>query len=96
MTTKDQSAVTVTEADREKRAEIVKFLMDAIDRPCLPGDGPDERNDELERIIARHRIQALEDAAKVADEYVSGDYDESSVTTAIHIAGDIREMKTGS
>ena len=58
--------IEVTQADRELLIELISFDSETIDA-ILAGNA---FTWEVEQ-IARHRIAALEEAAKVADEYVA-------------------------
>ncbi len=93
MTTKEQSTVTVTGAD-------IRAAEDAMNEVRGYGVriGPGHF---MVQAFARHRIQALEDAAKVADEHAP---DEKLLTSAVNLAARvtahviataIRAMKTG-
>lgn len=51
-----QDMGVVTQADRDLRQAILIFLIKSMERPCSEGDMIDDRNDELDAIIARHRL----------------------------------------
>ncbi|MFC0684913.1 hypothetical protein [Novosphingobium clariflavum] len=78
------TGVEVTQADREALCQDILLSIPAY------------MHKSIFAAFAHHRHEAhsaaLEGAAKVADTWAAGDYDESSVTTAIHIAGDIRSL----
>lgn len=64
--------IEVTQADIELRKAILKCIVDTLDRPCTDGDMIDDRTDNLDRIIAAHRILATRtDATPVAVEMVA-------------------------
>lgn len=49
----------VEQCDRDLRTAILKHIVDALDRPCGPGDMIEDRQDALDRLIARHRTAAI-------------------------------------
>lgn len=46
----------VVQADRDLRKAVLKAIVDQLDRPCSDGDMIDDRTDQLDQIIAAHRI----------------------------------------
>lgn len=65
MAVPDTRAV-VTELDIALRKDLLRYMVSVLGEPCSDGDMPNDRNDELDRIIAAHRIAAeAERAARV-------------------------------
>lgn len=80
--------VEVTQADRELLIELISFDSETIDA-ILAGNA---FTWEVEQ-IARHRIAALEEAAKVADEYVAfHDKHDDGLSGFTHMALGAREV----
>ena len=86
------TGVEVTQEDR--RAYLSLNMVSPQDKAAIMSGDWDAVHGM--QVLAPHRHEArsaaLEEAAKVADAWAAGDCDESSVTTAIHIDGDIRSL----
>lgn len=63
MPSEAKEAVKVTQGDIALRKAILTFMVDALERGCSDGDMPDDRNERLDEMIARHREEAEKGAA---------------------------------
>ncbi len=57
----------VTQGDIDLRSGILRYLVERLGEPCSDGDMPDDRNAELDGLIATHRLQSVAAATAAKD-----------------------------